>query len=68
MLEKHEWADKIGSVAFCDCPAMVCILCVQEFLQKKGVPDCDIDILILGDKWAELLAYLIKSVLDCVEI
>ena len=68
MFEKHEWADEVSSVALCHCPAMVCILRVHEFLEKKRVPDCGINILILRDKLAELFAYLIKSVLDCVEI
>lgn len=68
MLEKHEGAYEVGSVALCHCSAMVRILCVQEFLKEKGVPYCHVNILILGDKLAELFAYLIKSVLDCVEI
>ena len=56
MLKKHEWANEVGSVALCDRPGMICILCIQEFLEEEGVPDGDVKIFILGDNLVELLA------------
>lgn len=47
---------------------MVRVLRIQELLEEKGLPNGGINILVLGDEWAELFAYLIKSVLDSVEI
>jgi hypothetical protein len=56
MLEKHEGAYEVGSVALSDCSTMICILCVQEFLEEEGVPDGIVKILFLGDNLVELLA------------